>query len=245
MSITTQESFDVFYVDYDHETQSFDINKVVATEPNLDVLHLIGEDLNILNKFDIQNFNFIIFENDINFLSDGEFEFFWTKFFEPWIQTINDNYLDLHFEDFKASLMNTEEKKFLVKKIVHFFMTFLPYNLFGSVLKKYPSRVTNKSQLINNLQQLIDEGCAVFKHEIIDEINKNISHIENLKNSIFEVSQFSKKNTLENNQKLLIDQLNKQLEYFEIFKTIIDKTPLENLYNLLILYVNKDFENLA
>ena len=244
MSLNENDSFDIYYIKYDEEKNEYNTITKKAVKPLEDTLYLIGQDLMYLNDLNIKDFNFLIFEDDIEKLSDEEFEYFWEKFFKLWLDKINDNYLEIDLDLFYFQLSNTQEKKYLLKKIVHFITMFLPYNVIKTIINK---RFTSFEECEASLTDLIinlSSDPGFIRESILEEINNNIQKVKNLYTSLESMTSLAKKNTLDDSLELLHSQLNKQIDYLEIFKTVIQNTDEENLKDLILIYIDKDSENL-
>ena len=107
----SNDSFIIYNIEYDNE--DFNITPIKAQRPDEDLLFLIGKDIEYINDLNIRYFNYIIFENDLEKLTDSEFVYFWKKFFEKWIKDISESYLEINLENFEFQLGTVSEKKFL------------------------------------------------------------------------------------------------------------------------------------
>ena len=136
-SINHQDSFDVFYVDNLDDLKDLSIKKVKAIKPDNDILFIYSNELQNIYNLDIKNFSSVIFEEDLNRLNDAEFEYFWQKFFIPWLEKIDEEYLDINLEYFKFQLGSTLEKRYLIKKIVNFIMYVFPYLILKKICQHY------------------------------------------------------------------------------------------------------------
>lgn len=208
--------------------------------PDENVLFLIGKDLKYIWDLDIKNFNFIIFENDIENINDNEFEYFWNKFFIPWLNKLED-YIDFDIDKLRYNLSNVYEKKFLIKKIVHFIMMFFPYYIFKEILNNH--NIEEKTQVQNLLKYYKDDPIYLRK-ELDTEFNKIEDKSKNFLSSLEHLLQFAKKGKLENSIDLLGKQIQKQDNYLKLFKSFIDQTDIDKIINLLETYIENDFENL-
>jgi hypothetical protein len=209
--------------------------------PDDNVLFLVGKDLKYLWDLDIKNFNYIIFENDLENINDNEFEYFWNKFFIPWIERLNENYIEIDLEKFKFQLTNTYEKKFLIKKFAHFLMMFFPYYIIKNIFQN------NSVEELAQAYRLIDywkENPEILRQEFRIEFEKVSNKSKNLLNSLTNLLQFTKKGELEHSIELLERQLTKQEVYLKLFLEFIEQTESDKIINLIKTYVNNDFENL-
>jgi len=238
-----QKGFTTFNVKFDDKKEDVEIETITAQLPDENVLFLIGKDLEYLWNLDIKNFNYIIFENDLEMINDSEFEYFWKKFFLPFLDNMNENYLENNIEDFQFQLSNTYEKRFLVKKIIHFIMLFFPFYIFKDIIVK--EDFEEKGQAINFIKESIENDPKFLREKLESIMNDAIKKSENFLESIKHLSKFSKKNELEDSLDLLEDQLRKQDVYVRLFIEMIKNTSIDKLENLMITYLKNDFENLA
>jgi len=233
-----QDEFFVFDIDYDGS--SFNITPVKAKLPNDEVLYLIGPELEYIYNLDIKYFSFTIFEEDFDNLSDSEFEYLWNKFFIPWIEMLSERYLDIDIDKFKFQL-NRSERKFLVKKIIHFVMMFLPYIVLKKILLKY--NIETKAEALD-LLEYFKENPGELRKLINNIINETVNNFNNILDTIKELSKYAKKNQLEDSYELLDSQIKKQNYYIEIFQEILDNTEIDKIIELFKKYIENDFENL-
>jgi hypothetical protein len=241
-----QENFIVYYVHDDklnQKSSDISIEKVLAVKPDNDILFIYSNELQNIYNLNIKDFSFVIFEEDINRLNDSEFEYFWEKFFIPWLENIDENYLDISVEDFKFQLGSTLEKRYLIKKIVHFIMYMFPYLILKKITER--KKFTSYDEAVLYFKNLYDESPKEIKKLILREIDEIIKYSTNFLNSIQSVIKSSKKDTIDNVIDILEDQISKQNEYYQIFKEIINNTVNEKLLNLILAYYENDFENIA
>jgi len=228
-----------YQINFDGE--DFDITPFEARKPSEDIMYFLDKDLEYLRDLDIQNFNFNIFEDDLDKLNDNEFEFFWKRFFLPWLHKIDENYLSIGVEDFQFQLSNSSEKRFLIKKLIHFVMLFLPYIAISKVLEK--AGIETLSQARDEFQ-FYETHDSFLRTSIIESLDYSIEKLNNLIKSLKSFSKITKKGELGYSVDILEDQTRKQQYYTEIFKNIINRTSAEKLNNLVKLYIEKDFINL-
>jgi len=237
-----RDSFITFNIQADDNDVNVEI--INAKMPDDNVLFLIGKDLKYLWDLDIKLFNFIIFENDLENINDSEFEYFWNKFFIPWIEYLNENYFELDLDKFKFQLSNTYEKKFLIKKIVHFIMMFFPYYIFKSILQNHGIEGIENEAQAYKLLEYFKENPQELRNEINNEVEKVIEKSKNLLTSLENLLSFTKKGKLENSIEILEKQLQKQDLYLKLFAEIIEQTEIDKIISLFKTYLDNDFENL-
>ena len=234
-------SFNVYYTNLDGD--DIDINIVKARKPNDDILFIYSNELQNIKELNIKDFSYVIFEEDINRLNDSEFEYFWSKFFLPWLNYIDENYLDIEIDQFKFQLSNTLEKRYLIKKIVHFIMFLLPYMILKKIINK--KNLTDFNETLLYFKEMFNDNPKEIKSLLLKEIDEVIQYSNNFLNTISQVIKSSKKDTLENLIGLLDSQVSKQNDYYLILKEIIQNTTNEKLFALVGQYLDNDFENIA
>ena len=230
-------------ININEKINDISITKVEAVKPNDDILFIYSNELQNIYNLNIKDFSFVIFEEDINRLNDSEFEYFWKKFFIPWLENIDENYLDINVEDFKFQLGSTLEKRYLIKKIVHFIMYMLPYLILKKITER--KKFISYDETMSYFKDLYENNPNEIKKLILREIDEIIKYSNNFLNSIQSVIKSSKKDTIDNVIDILQDQISKQNEYYQIFKDIINNTINEKLLNLILDYYENDFENIA
>ena len=243
MEQTNQQSnsFNVYYIEPD--TEDIQIKTIEARKPNDDILYIYSNELQNIRNLNIKDFSYVVFEEDINRLNDSEFEYFWSKFFLPWLNYIDENYLDISIEQFKFQLTSTLEKRYLIKKIIHFIMFLLPYMILKKILQK--KNLTDYNETIEYFKDIYKYNPKEIKQLFIKEIDEIIQYSTNFLNTITQVIKSSKKDTLENLIGLLDNQISKQNDYYLILKDIIYNTPTDKLMSLIGQYLDNDFENIA
>ena len=240
-SMNSKNSFNVFYVDL--ESEDIDIKISKARKPNEDIFYIYSNELQSVKNLDVKDFSYTIFEEDINKLNDQEFEYFWAKFFLPWLNNINNEYLDIDIDQFKFQLSSALEKRYLIKKITHFIMQLIPYMILKKILQKL--NLSDYNETMDYFDDLYEHDPIKIKNLLIKEINEVIQYSSNFLTTIGDVIKSSKKDTLENLIGLLDNQISKQNDYYLILKEIINNTTNEKLYELIKIYLQNDFENIA
>jgi len=241
----SNDSFIIYNIEYDDE--DFNITPIKAQRPDEDLLFLIGKDIEYINDLNIRYFNYIIFENDLEKLTDSEFVYFWKKFFEKWIKDISESYLEINLENFEFQLGTVSEKKFLIKKITHFIMQFLPYSALKNTLKDL--NLNSKNEIIIYLDKLINEEAWIedikeFRKNLIKNIQKPNEKLNNLIHSLESFKKIAKKGELEHTFELLKKQQSQQAVYVKLFSIIINNTSIDKLASLCKKYLEEDSLNI-
>jgi len=242
-----------YYNDSDDSILQIDDELSPEEIEKLSGLSLNSEIQNLLN-LDIQNFNYYLFEEDLENISDKEFEFLFTNYFKDFLDEIEENYLTLNYEEHKTLFNETMDKKIYLKKNIFFLMNILPYDIFGKIIRHsekydiYPDNIDTTSLNINDFFKILDpdyNGKLInLKEIIIDEIQSKTKALENWFSKLGELSELSKKDTLEASLEILEEHITKQKIYNQIYIDIIKETPLEHLSQLFQKYLEKDYYNL-
>lgn len=219
----------------------FSTIEIKEIEPNEDRAQLMVSDLKYLKTYDIKNFNYYNFEQDLFTMSDGEFEWWYTKTFTLWLEDLNEEYLDIELSDVYNRFESSNEKKLFLKKIVQFVMVILPYTILRNILHQ-DNDLNNINDLLNKLKDT--NHLIEFRGELIEELNKNITEFEQFVETISTFEKISKKNIITENMELLDEHIKKQNFFIEIFKQIISECDMEKIYELLIKFSEADSENI-
>jgi len=210
-----------------------------------------------LNDIDIKNFNYYLFESDLEKLSSDEFKIASDELLNTFIEDLNNNYLNIDIESILHK--NEYNKKTFIKKFVLFFMQILPYEILKPILKNpddlnalnTPGTLTHIDSFKNPTETLLyrifdydNDNIYKIKDLINEELNKKIRKMNNFINVIDEVMELSKKNTLEDSRDIISDHVDIQNNYYKIYQNILSNTDLEKIVNLFRKYIEKDYLNL-
>jgi len=231
-----------------------EIIKVRIKEPEDDSKFTMTSEIEYLQQMDIKNFNYYVFESDIEKLSYEEFEYWYQQYFRDWISDLNEDYLDIDLENLERNFKNPDEKRFFLKKIVFFVMHIFPYEILKDIMldiQKYPELAGDLD--LNNLYEGdfynifdIDNPNVIHLKACIQKLlNHRIVKLKNWINILDDFSTVSKKDTLEDSVALLDSHIDKQNMFNNMYIEIIDGTPLEKITNLFNIYIEKDFLNLS
>ena len=235
----------VIYLYWDEEKKEYISNEIKIEDPAAEMMQLVGQDIGYLNEMNIKEFNYPIFEEDLERLSDGEFEYFWREFFEEYLEAINENFISINIDKFKHEFHNTLEKKVLTKKIIHFIIMYLPYNVVSDMIKySITYDIESRQDFEEYLDNLEIDDPNHLKEMLIASIKKSDYRLRNLVESLKNMIPHSKKGTLETSINLVQNQINEQSNYIKMFKQFIEETDNENLFRLVRVYADVDFENL-
>jgi len=228
----------VFYMNVGEENSESLLIEPLPPEDNKAAL-LVSE-FEYLSSFDFHNFNYFSFEQDITDMSPGEFEWWYENTFQPWLVNLDENYLDIDFENIYYKFNNQDEKRVFLLKIVNFVMFLLPYQILREVFKSYD--IDDSYDLQEFLRE--DTNLIDLRHRIIQSIDHNTIQFESFVKTLLHFEKIAKKNLIEENISLLDDHVKKQNLFLEIFKNIITETDMEKFRELIVLMLKNDVKNI-
>jgi hypothetical protein len=213
---------------------------ILPSEPEYNTAILLAPEFEFLQDLDFKNFNYFSFEHDITDMSSGEFEWWYEGTFEPWLRIIDENYLDIDFENIYYKFNSQEEKRVFLLKIVNFIMFLLPYQILRAVFK---------NQDIDDVQELKlfledDMNLIHLREWIMEELDHNMTQFDDFVKVLLRFEKIAKKNLVEENIELLDEHVKKQNLFLEIFKGIMQETDMEKFRDLLVKMVEKDAKNI-
>jgi hypothetical protein len=228
----------VFYLNAGEEnSESLLIEPVV---PTYDQAALMAPDFNALRDYDFHNFNYFSFEQDITDMTAREFEWWYTDSFEPWLQDVDEKYLNIDFENIYYKFNNQDEKRIFLLKIVNFVMFLLPYQILSEVFKQYEIEDSyDLQEFLKDDLNLID-----LREKIIKNIDYNKIQFDSFVQTLLNFEKIAKKNLIEENINLLDDHVKKQNLFLEIFKSIIIETDMEKFRELILQMLKNDSRNI-
>jgi len=216
-------------------------------------------DKNFLEELDVQNFNYFIFEDDLDGLDDHEFELIYDNFLHDFLLDIDDKFLELNFEETRINLTTIEEKKKYIKSIIYFLTWILPYDILKPLLSSKDEEILQilrvdpetDPELLNesDFKKILDidynGNLDLLKNKIIELINDKNKKLNNWIERLTDLSQVSKKDTLEDSLEILEQHVAKQQAINTIYTNIIKNTDLEKILKLFEIYLKKDFYNIV
>jgi len=213
-----------------------DIEIETETEIENEKMQYMKDTVQSIINLDIKNFNYIIFEEDIDNMYKKEFEYFFDKFMLEILNKMNEYiYID-------TSLIQYEEyriKQIFTKNIIRFYMNTLPYVYLKGILEK------KNIDGLHDALDLINENSIQL---IIDSIQDSYSQYESfnvMMNEIEDTINNEKQRNAFNTKLTLLDQnMNKKLKLVKYHESIIIDSGQENLQKLLKQYLINDKENI-
>ncbi len=194
--------------------------------------------LEAVKNLDIKNFNFVIFEEDIDNMSVLEFDIYYEDVFINKIIPAMQHYLniDISYFDNQSSV----NKRGVIKSIVKFYTTFLPYNY----LKQYISSkgTENKYDALelidSNIRQVLSDSIVNSK----TEYGNFLKLMNNVKSSL---STDKKKDKFDSMLNILDSNIGDKVKMNDYFGSIIQTSSTDSLIELCKLYIKNDYDNIA
>jgi hypothetical protein len=205
-----------------------------------DRIYLLVSELEYLQNLDFMNFNYFNFEQDISDLSDKEFQVWFDAAFQPWLAKINEDYLDLEYDDLFYKFNSIEEKRLFLLKIVNFIMYFLPYEVLRPIFKE--EDITTSAELNEYLND--DYFLITLRDLIIEGIERHKKDADSFVYALTQLGKIAKKNLVQEDIDPLKEHIDKQNFFFDIFQSIIEETDMEKVRNLIQQMEISDGKNL-
>jgi hypothetical protein len=240
----------VFYYNDD------EIIQVQIHEPSENSRFIMTSEIEYLMDMDIKNFNYYVFESDIEKLSNEEFEYWYQEYFYDWINNLNESFLDVDINELEKNFKTPEEKRLFLKKVVFFVMHIFPYEIIKGLvqdIKSYPDLIPDSTidpediyeTDFYNIFDIDNPNIVNLKTSISKLLRARITKLNNWIGILDDFSSVSKKDTLEDSVKLLETHINKQNMYNNMYIDIIEDTPIEHITNIINIYLQKDYLNLS
>ena len=192
---------------------------------------------NTVKNLDIKGFNFLIFEEDIDNMSVVEFDLFYNDIFANKIIPEIQNYLNIDISYFDDQ--NLDNKRGVLKSIIKFYTTFLPYNYLKQYIATKPTE--NKYDAL----EMIDSN---IKQTLIDTISNSKSEYNNflklMQNVKTNLSTDKKKDKFDSMLTILDSNIGDKVKMNEYFGSIIQTSSNDSLIELCKLYIKNDYENI-
>jgi hypothetical protein len=226
----------VFYLNTDSDT----IETIKPQEPEEDRAILLAADFKYLKSYDFRNFNYYTFEQDIIDMSPPEFEWWYQETFQPWLQNLNEDYLDIDYDHLAENFSSQAEKRVFMLKIINFAMFLLPYELMKKIFKHLgiDENYTAQEFLVN------DDNLFFLREEIISQLDKSAIQVDEFVKTLRHFEKIAKKNLVEENIALLDEHIQKQNFFIEIFKKIIQETDMFKLREFILRMLDNDSKNI-
>ena len=201
-----------------------------------DELYYMRNVMDNIKNVDIRNFNYIVFEEDIDNMYKSEFETFFKEYIVDLIGYLN-QYLSINIDE----LINESYrvKHAFVKNIIRFFMNTLPY-------------IYMKEYLENNGADGLHDALDMFNDDLKDNIIKQIvsansqySNFNSMMNDVKDtITNEKKKDKFEGMLSLLDSSMDNKSKLLDYYTDIIQSSGNDGLKALFKLYLKNDLENL-
>ena len=219
-------------------TDSFEYNtndKISAFDRKFAYLDYI---LDAVKNIEIQTFSFIIFDEDIDNMSINEFELYYNDVFKNELIPAIQYYINIDISVFDEE--DIESKRHILKNVIKFFTTFLPYNY----LKQYISSKNTENKY--DALELIDDN---IKKSLCDAImnskNEYGNFIKLMTNVKANLSTDKKKNKFDTMLTILDSNIGEKIKMNEFFNSVIQTSSTDSLIGLCKLYIKNDYANIA
>jgi hypothetical protein len=219
---------------------SSDTLVIKPQKPEEDKAILLVTEFQNLTDLDFKNFNYFSFEQDVSDMIPEEFEWWYAERFEPWLFKIDNNYLDLDFDDHYYRFNSQDEKKIFLLKIVNFVMFLLPYQILREIFRNY--EIDESSSLNSFIED--DSNLIQLRSDIINGLDHNMTQFDSFIKTLLHFEKISKKNLVEENIELLDEHVKKQNFFLEIFKGIIQETDMHKMKDLITRMIETDASNI-
>jgi hypothetical protein len=199
-------------------------------------LYYMRETLETIRKVDIKNFNYIVFEEDLDNMYKSEFQEFFIDQIVPLIHELQE-YL---FIDVDAILDEPYRvKQLFVKNIIRFFMNTLPY----IYMKEYIH--SSGAEGLHDALALFDDNIG---SKIVHQIESSKDQYQNFNTTMLNIEETitndKKKNKFSEMLVLLDHNMNSKVRLLDYYSSIISNSGSIGLKALFKQYVKNDIENI-
>jgi len=189
-----------------------------------------------IKNVNIKDFNYIIFEEDLDNMYKTEFLKFFNKNIKALIEDLN-IYLSIDLDElFEAPY---RIKLSFVKNIVRFFMNTLPY----IYMKEFLS--SNEVEGLHDALDLFDDNLQT---NIINQIKKSQEQYSSFNTMMSDIEDTitneKKKNKFNNMLTLLDASMTNKSKLLDYYKSIIQNSGHDGIKSLFKLYLKNDLDNI-
>lgn len=199
-------------------------------------LYYMKDTLESIKNIDIKNFNYIVFEEDLDNMYKSEFNEFFDELIVPLIDNLNQYiFIDLELvidEPYRV-------KQLFVKNIIRFFMNTLPYIYMKEFIKG------SEAEGLHDALELFDDN---LKTKIVTQIESNTKQYTNFNTMMGDIEE-----TITNEKKkikfaekltLLEHNMTNKLKLLDYYASIINNSGNDGLKDLFKIYLKNDLDNL-
>jgi len=201
---------------------------------------LLAADFRHIQDYNFRDFNFQTFEHDIIDMVNGEFEWWYSNTFELWLANLDENYLDIDFNNLNGKFESSQEKRLFMLKIINFVMYLLPYEIIKTVFGKLEISDNYDAQMF--LRE--ENNLILLREAIIEELKANALQVDSFVDTLRHFEKIAKKNLVEENIALLDEHIQKQNFFNEIFIRIIQEVDMYKLRDLVYQMLENDSKNI-
>lgn len=199
-------------------------------------LYYMRETLETIRKIDIKNFNYIVFEEDLDNMYKSEFQDFFLNQIVPLIEELNEY---LHIE---VDLIQDEPyrvKLLFVKNIIRFFMNTLPYIYMREFLRN------GDAEGLHDALALLDDNIG---KKLVQQIESSKDQYQNFNSTMLNIEDTitndKKKSKFSEMLVLLDHNMGNKIKLLDYYSSIISNSGSIGLNTLCKLYIKNDIENL-
>ncbi len=221
-------------------TDSGESTTIEEIRPEENRAVLLAADFKFIERYDFENFNFNTFEHDIIDMVPGEFEWWYTNTFSQWLSNLDENYLDIDFENLDSRFASQEEKRLFMLKIINFVMYLLPYEILKKIFRNL--EITDSYEAQEFLRE--ENNLILLREAIIEELDNNALQVDSFVETLRHFEKIAKKNLVEENIALLDEHIQKQNFFLEIFKRLINECDMFKVRDLIYVMLENDAKNI-
>ncbi len=225
-----------FYMNVDDGTST----TIEEIRPEENKAVLLAADFRHIQDYNFRDFNFQTFEHDIIDMVSGEFEWWYSNTFEMWLAGLDENYLDIDFNNLNGRFESSAEKRLFMLKIINFVMYLLPYEIIKTVFNKLEIEDNYDAQMF--LRE--ENNLILLREAIIEELQANALQVDSFVDTLRHFEKIAKKNLVEENIALLDEHIQKQNFFNEIFTRIIQEVDMYKLRDLVYQMLENDSKNI-
>ena len=213
-----------------------DIDNPGIEQVKEDDLFYMQDTVDNIKEFNIKDFNYIVFEEDLDNMYKPEFNKFFSDSIVPMLDSINE-YLAIDIQEVQNESYRV--KHTFVKNIVRFLMNTLPY----IYMKEYLG-----SNGIEGFHDALDAFDVDVKNNIMNQIDKSRTQYESFNNMMGDIEDTitneKKRNKFNDALSLLESSMDNKTKLLEYYKSIIDNSGEEGIQRLFKIYLMKDMDNI-
>lgn len=219
-----------------HEEKDIYLENTESPQQEDEKLYYMQDSIDTIKNLDIINFNYIVFEEDLDNMYKTEFNYFFDNYI---IELINylDRYLSIDLTDIQEEPYRV--KLSFVKNIVRFIMNTLPYIYMKSYLE---------DQNVEGLHDALDLFNDELRDNIISQITKSQKQYKTFNSMMTDIEDTitneKKKNKFNGMLSLLDSSMENKKVLLDYYKSIIQNSGHDGLKELCKIYIKNDLHNI-